>query len=516
MLPTPSVLESAAAALNSQPGTITQRLLGFFDTGLFRFAAFVALTPILLRGLGEAQFGMIGVAAALTGYLSIAQRGVQEETTRLCAAALRAGDAERAREALASALVLLGGLGVIAGGALAVTSVEIAQLFGADADLLPACSLFLALQAAKMLLLQPISAYTAAGEAGGRLAQLQAMRGMGTLLQVAAAFGAIGWNLGLPGLAALDLAGTAVVVLSARRAGLAALRDPKSQSSPGITVRSARRATIAQLAAAGVLLGANGPGLLAAFDAGLLVVAAVLGLHAVAPFAIAVHGCRLLIGSGLYLAGGLYPTFATLALHGERLQMRWVFRRAMDATLLTASGLSLLVIAFGRPVMAVWLDLKLPPWTATALGLCVLTAAPVVVAGRYVARAGLETVVLGVTALECAVAVGLSLWLIGEYGIAGVAIGVAAAQVLTSFWLLPHVGCRHLRIVPARFWFARYWRTAVVIAPAIASTGMFALARPPNTSRDLVVQIGIAVILHSVAAFAAWYLLETRPEMDAE
>lgn len=508
MLPSPPALESLAAPTQARPALAAHRLMLFFDGGLFRFVAFIAITPLLLTALGHSLYGMLAVATALVGYLGVAHRGVQEESTRLVTAARRVGDLGRVRIILASALAVLGGMGVLLAAGVAAASSSFVTFFGATDAQVHVCALFLTLEAARAGLTVTAAAWTAGAESLGQQAHLRAWRGAATLAQVAGVLFVVGNGWGLFGLG--------IVGASAAAFGLVAEGGAAVLPGTRLSWRDVDRSVVGRLLVAAALPGAGGAALVASFDAGILVLAAVVGLEAVAIYAIAAHGCRLLLGLALHLSGGLYPTFSTLALHGDRLQMRWVFRRAMDATLLTTAGLALIAIAFGRPMLELWLGVKQADGTVAALGVSILTAAPVVVAGRYAARAGLVRTVATVAALEAVLCVVLALLLIGPYGTAGVALAAAAAQLLTGAWYFPMVACRHLAISPARFWLARAWRLSIVLGPALIAAIVAVAYKPPRNAKELAVEVGIVAILYSVSSFAAWYLLETRPETDAD
>jgi peptidoglycan biosynthesis protein MviN/MurJ (putative lipid II flippase) len=137
------------------------------------------------------------------------------------------------------------------------------------------------------------------------------------------------------------------------------------------------------------------------------------------------------------------------------------------------------------------------------------------VAARYVARVGLHARLAGVLVGEVTVAVGLGLLLVGRYGPTGVAAAAVVAET-TAAAVLVHMACQHLGIRPWRFWAGRSWRLALIVTPAMGAAGLFVLVKSIRTVRELVLQMGIVIILNAVAAFAAWYLMETRPEQDID
>ena len=516
MFPSTPLHDAAAPAVWTRPPTAMQRLLAFFDAGLFRLVGYAALTPLLLRSLGEVQFGMMAFTFALLGLLAWLPRAVQAESARLLAASAKVGDESRVQALLdATALALLG-LGVLVGGSLALSRHAIAALLDLDGISAQVFTTWLLLEAIRFAVTSGLAVWQAAVDGFGHDAARASVRGSQALMEALLCLAVVTLGLGLPGLAGLGIvAAVAVAALAWRTAQTLrpAQRRPRHQHA---RPWRADPRLAAELLATSAVAGGQHATFLLAVETGVLIIAAVQGVQAVVLYAIAVHGVRLLAGAGLQIAGGLYPPFASLALHAERLHARWVFRRGTDAALIAVSGLALAIIPFGAGLLELWLGMRNVSKPMVALlGALLLTSAPLAVAARYVSRAGLTTRLALVLLVEVTVATLLGLALVGGQGLIGVAAAALVAQALAAL-LLVRVACRHMGIAPWRFWLGRAWRISLVLAPPLAAVLLFVLVKSVRNMRDLVLQGGIVLILHAVAAFTAWYLLETRPEQDVD
>lgn len=510
MIPSPPLLDAAAPIAWTHPPTAIQRLLSFFDAGLFRLLGYVALTPLLLRALGDASFGMMATTLALLGLLAWLPRAVQAESARLVTAAAKVGDQGRVQALVDATGLLLACLGVAIGSALWLLRLPLLAGLDVATPLIPAFSAWLALEALRFTVTTSLGVWQATVDGFGHDVERASIRGLHAMLDVAFALVVVSLGFALPALAAFGI-GTALLT-----AGLAWWTVGRHGQRTRVRPWQASPRVVAELLTSSGRLGGPQTAFLLAADTGVLVLAAVQGVQAVVLYAVAAHGVRLVAGTALQLAEGLYPPFASLALHAERIHARWVLRRGTDAALLTASGFALVMVPFGSGLLEQWLGLRGVSRSMTALlGLLLLTSAPLAVAARYVSRVGRSGRLALVLVGEATVAIVVGLALVAGYGATGVAAAALISQGVAAL-VLVRAACRHLGIRTPRFWLARVWRLALVLGPALAAAILFVAVKRVNSVRDLVIQAGIVVILHAVAAFTVWYLTETRPEQDLE
>jgi O-antigen/teichoic acid export membrane protein len=99
----------AATARRSVAGDTAWNIVGQVVPAL---VALVAI-PLLLRGLGEERFGVLGLTWALVGYLSLFDLGLGRAVTRFAAEALGAGDLPRFRSVVWTGWTVLAVAGVV-------------------------------------------------------------------------------------------------------------------------------------------------------------------------------------------------------------------------------------------------------------------------------------------------------------------------------------------------------------------------------------------------------------------
>src|SRR5437667_11545033 len=76
----------------------------------------LAAIPVTLRSLGEARFGLLGLAWAILGYVGVLDLGLGRATTKFVAEHLAAGDTVRLRRVATLAVASQTVMGVLGGG----------------------------------------------------------------------------------------------------------------------------------------------------------------------------------------------------------------------------------------------------------------------------------------------------------------------------------------------------------------------------------------------------------------
>lgn len=102
---------SAAPAATARRGVAGDTLWNIVGQVVPALVALVAI-PLLLRGLGEERFGVLGLTWALVGYLSLFDLGLGRAVTRFAAEALGAGDLVRFRSVVWTGWLVLAVAGV--------------------------------------------------------------------------------------------------------------------------------------------------------------------------------------------------------------------------------------------------------------------------------------------------------------------------------------------------------------------------------------------------------------------
>jgi len=106
----------------------------------------LAAIPVTLRALGDARFGLLGLAWAILGYVGVLDLGLGRATTKYVAEYLAAGDETRLRSVGTLAVASQTALGVVGGALFAVVAPLLVKLLGvAPALRAEALSMLLAL-----------------------------------------------------------------------------------------------------------------------------------------------------------------------------------------------------------------------------------------------------------------------------------------------------------------------------------------------------------------------------------
>ena len=110
----PGAAGGAGAASTARRGIAADTLWNVVGQVVPALVALVAI-PLLLRGLGEERFGVLGLTWALVGYLSLFDLGLGRAVTRFAAEALGAGDLARFRTVVWTGWLVLAVAGVVIG-----------------------------------------------------------------------------------------------------------------------------------------------------------------------------------------------------------------------------------------------------------------------------------------------------------------------------------------------------------------------------------------------------------------
>lgn len=245
------------------------------------------------------------------------------------------------------------------------------------------------------------------------------------------------------------------------------------------------------------------------YRSGIVLCAALTTLDQTVSFAIAFGAAHFLLDGVARTARLLHPNQAEAgrALHIDRPIRR--FQRAVDGTMLVASGVALLLGLYTAPLMLLALDLRVQPGLGGALAAVVVASSVAFAIGQWLGReTGMDTLArtLGYEAVLAVVtAAGLGvLW-----GAAGIAWGVALAIALVSARSFAERAQRRLA-VGRSFVLRRLGTAALAALPALAMGTTLDQLHPVRTPTDLATALTVTAVLHLVSAVAWWTLAARR------
>jgi O-antigen/teichoic acid export membrane protein len=434
----------------------------------------------------------------MLGYLSLLELGLAPALAQRIAGTDR-DDAE-VDIWINSTLALFAGLGVLGLLIMALIATAIGDLFHLPPAVVPACTAWLLIKGLQFMIGLPLSALRAANSGLGHVATTRAIRSLVVLADVAAGFAAIWLDLGLEGLAWLSLV-AAILAGMMQRHALGRIR-------PGLRldVRLVRGQAVSQLTGRGAFFAMDSAVVLLTHRTDEIVIGSVITAGAVAVYAIVGHVARSVVGLAAGLVDVLIPSLRSLAQSGTPRHLSGHFERAMEASLMVCAGACILLMAFGADLLAIWLGADVPRAVVVVFGAIVLATAPAVVAGRYLAGAGLRGRLVRISVLEGVMNLALSLLLIGRLGLVGVALATLLAQLATTTWFGPLQACRQLAIEPGRFALVRVGKVLAASLPAgLLAAGMVTW-QPAHTPMRLGTQVFICLAIHTVVCFATWML----------
>ena len=402
---------------------------------LVNVALAIALTPFLLNRLGPAEYGVWLLAATLTfssGYLNLAELGLQQAAVRLVAEARSRGDDREASEVVSTATALYAVVGVVLAAALVVGAGVLAQVFDVPEDLEHVATLVFLLVGLQIAVDLPAAGVLAFLEGSQRYGLFRAFDVGARTLWAAGTVVAVRRGHGVVALGVVSLA---VAVLTLLVALAVVARDPGVRLRPGLV----SRASVRRLSGQGApMLGLRVLGVIySQMDRAIIGVA--LGTAAVARYEIAY---KLHATAALTLGvapSAVMPATAYLGSAGQPERLRRLFLRGTKYAV--AGGLPIAVGAmlFAGPLIRTWVGAE---YTDIADEARVFLAYPalaifLVIGQTMLTGLGRMRDMLLYHVVAVALNLVLSLVLVDRLGIGGVIWGTLAAYLV--LWVPFHI-----------------------------------------------------------------------------
>ncbi|QJW97456.1 lipid II flippase MurJ [Frigoriglobus tundricola] len=472
------------------------------------FAATLAvgffLAPYLVRGLGDARYGVWCVVESILAYFTLFDLGIAACLVRFVAKHHATGDrAELNRIVSASfGLFLLAAVGVMTlGGALApFVAPGLERKLGAPGDVLP----FMLLMLANLAVSLPLSVFPTALDGLQRFGAKSGVRLGCLVLRV----GGIVWVMETrPGLLPLAVVFTIANLLEHALAALTCFRF-----LPGLRLshRLIDRATLREVrgysvdAFLAMLAGRI------TVQTGAIVVGGFLTVSAAAHYALASRLVELTKNLLRSVTTTLTPAVSQREATGDFDGVRRVLLDGTRWVLYLVLPIHLGLLAFGRPFLTRWVGgAQYADWCFPAMAVLSATLTIGVaqsVASRVLYGMGKLTLFARLALVEAVVNLGLSLALVGPFGMVGVAVAVAVPNVLFCLFVITY-SCRTLDIGAARYLSTSWLKPlAAACAPAVVWP-LVTPAEPTWASIATGLAAGLAPYVIAVALMEA----ELRP-----
>jgi O-antigen/teichoic acid export membrane protein len=467
------------AIRNVVTGTATKYLLLAVNVALGVF-----LLPFTLGHLGAAEYGLWMLVASMTYYFQLLDLGYGSGVVRHIAEADARHDLDRVNRIASTFVVVYAGLGLAAAAGVAAIIVWIIPRFPRlHADQIARAQILLALMGVRIAVGFPMTVFGAATTARQRFALNNTVAIGVTLANGAVTYLVLSAGYGLIALVAattaVGLASYAAYAWTARRA-FPTLRIRPSAFSRDLVREITTYSIYLFLIDIAIQIG---------FNLDNIVIGAALGTSAVAVYAIALRLADYQRQMCNQFNGLLFPVVVRFDASGRRDALRDLLVDGTRIALTLVVGVTVCVMAFGRPLIVRWMGAGfegsvVPLYVLALTGIVLVGQGPL---GTILLGTGRHRLVAVVALLEALVNLALSLVLVRSYGITGVAIGTALPVIVANLCVLLPAACRQAGIGVGTF--ARIVAGPAIVGavPAIGVAVALRLSWPPES---LVVTIG--------------------------
>lgn len=454
----------------------------FFLAGLIGFV----LTPVLVHGLGDRDYGLWVMVFSLTGYFGLLDQGIRPSLVRYVARDHARGDDEGVSRTLSSALVLNGVIGVVALLVALAAAAALTRFLRIEPAQVPVIRHVILIAGLSVAIGFPLGVFGAA-LSGLQRYDLANYIGIAVGVLRALAFVAV---LRLGG----GLVGLAWVSLASNLLGHALSWAGLRRILPGLRLAPAK-ATRERLALIGSYSGVAFVGAIAnsiVFQTDALVITTFMGAALVTPFALAaglVDNVRSLVYSAAWV---LSPTASELEARNEVESLHAMVVAGAKYSVLLSWPVLFALLVFGPNLLTTWVGHQYAhgPLLATLfdpgrwrtadsaapllvwLTLPTLFSLPQSAASSVLFGVSRHRGVVALSLCNALLNLGLSLLWVGPYGLTGVALGTALPLALVGGVATMVYACRALKLPLLRYAWHGLWRPALVtlvfLVPAVA------------------------------------------------
>jgi O-antigen/teichoic acid export membrane protein len=419
------------------------------------------LAPVVVHSLGDAGYGLWTLILSLTGYFGLLDLGIRSSVGRFVTRYLALGDQDHVNRVASTALLILGGGGLVALVATFGIAAAFLDSFGLDSELAASGRLGLILAGLNISLILPLSLFSSLLIARERFDLLGAISIGGELLRAVLVVLVLRSGLGLVGLATTALAVTALqysAIAIAARALYPDLRLAPRYVS-GAVARTLFGFSIYRF----VWIVANQ----LIFYSDTLVIGLFLGAAAITPYAIAAS--LLNYGRNIIslLTDTLAPAAAQLDARDDRAGLRRLLLTGTRLTVLVSTPLCVGYLALGRQFLSLWMG---DTYAGSATLLMVLTipqfgSLPQHVSALVLAGMAKHRVFALFALVEGVANVALSILLVQRLGLIGVALGTVITHLLCTTILVPLYTLSVLGMRAREYLVHAFWRPTVAALP---------------------------------------------------
>lgn len=391
----------------------------------------IATIPLVVHGLGTERFGLLSLAWVILGYFTIFDLGLGRATTKYVAEALGKGESDQVPEIIWTAVTFQATLGLIGAIVLfSITDLLVERVLNIPPEFLAEAKDTFHLLALSIPLVLVSSSFSGVLEAAQRFDLANSVKIPSSILTFILPLVGLYLGFGLPGII--------VLILLARLGALIALAWMDFRIVPELRAHSVSFARFSQLFAFGgwiTITSIVGPVLvyLDRFLIGSLLTMAAVAYYS-APYEMVTR--LWIITASLTLT--LFPAFSALEGAQDRQRVGTFFARSIKYVLITSGPIVVLVVAFSKDILRIWLGSDFAAESTAAmqvLALGVLINSLAHTPFALLQGTGRPDLPAKFHVIELPIYIAMAWVLVNEFGIAGAAGAWTLRVVLDSFLL---------------------------------------------------------------------------------
>ena len=493
-MPAPNSARQRQSGTSVVRNTLVANLATLFSvlTGFF-------LTPILLRALGTATFGIWSLAIGIIGPLVIVQLGLNTAIPQQVATKLALGDRDGLQKIFSTAFVAYlacAAFTLLATGAILVFA---PHFFKVPAAQMATVRWTLSVLGVNQALLFGVALRDALVFGSGRMFIVSSIN---MAVNGCSALGFI-----VMALAGRGIIGMALVMLSATIINLALYRRLLLDEFSAMQPRRAHfdRATLARLLRIGRDQFAISLSGMVSFGANNLILGVLLTPSSLALYALSIRLVSFVEQLSTKFSSVSLPVYAQAHAAGDRAQMRRIFTESIAVALGIVVPFFLVSLALGPRLITAWVgpnhEQAANLW---ALGMAMfISRLPGQIAITVLNSAEKTGLIVKVFLIASLVDVMLSYFLTRQIGAGGVYVGSLMVGIIVDFVWLPQFVCREFGFSPRAFWSDGLLPLlpSTLVGGAVATV----IARAPLPPGTLITIVATLVLLGS--SWVTWFFV---------
>jgi O-antigen/teichoic acid export membrane protein len=481
---------AAGAARNLLTGTATKYVLLAVNivTG-------VLLMPFTIEHLGKAQYGLWMLVASMTYYFQLLDLGYGSGLVRHITEADARGDEAGVNEVVSTFVVVYTGIGSIALlGSVILAALVIPRFPSIDAAQLRLAQTVMLILGVRVAIGFPMTVFGAVATSRQAFALNGGIAIASSLLSALVTYVVLVNGHGLITL----VASTTSVALLTYVAYAASARHV----FPALRIRLSRfnRSRVREVTAFSAYVFLIDIAIQLGFNLDNVVIGAALGTSAVAVYAVCFRLTDYQRQLCNQLNGLLFPVIVRFATT-DRARLRTTATEATRVAAGLVTGVTACLVGFGSLLIGAWMG---PGFEDAVLPLYVLAAGSVVLViqqplGNVLMGGGRHRFVAFVALGEAVANLALSLVLVGQYGLLGVAVGTAVPVILANLLILMPAACRAMGVPYLQFLRETSAPALVALVPTVLTIVLLRAAVDDPAFLQVLALGGIAAGVYAVA-----------------